>query len=63
MSAEKEREAQLTCPHIPNQMHLQVTFRIGTSATSPLTFGASVWKAGTKLYDATPVLVRLINID
>lgn len=28
------------------------------AATSPLVFGASVWKDDVKLYDASPVTVR-----
>ena len=38
----------------------QVTFKVGKAATSPLVFGASVWKDGNKLADATgaPVTVR-----
>jgi hypothetical protein len=35
-----------------------VTFKVGKMAASPLVFGASVWKGGVKLYDATPVTVR-----
>ena len=38
----------------------QATFKISTGATSPLVFGASVWKAGTKLADAAPVQVTVV---
>ena len=37
----------------------KVTFRVAKNAASPLVFGASVWKGGIKLDDATPVSVSV----
>ena len=39
----------------------QVVFKVSMGATSPLVFGASVWKDGTKLADAAPVEVTVIR--
>ena len=39
----------------------KVTFRVAKDATSPLVFGASVWKDGVKLYDADPVIVTVAS--
>jgi hypothetical protein len=36
-----------------------VTFKVRKTATSPLVFGASIWKGGVKLYDATGAPVTL----
>ena len=49
--------------HVDHAQHIisigtQIAFKLGTAATSPLVFGASVWKGGVKLADATPVTVR-----
>ncbi len=38
-----------------------VTFRVAKDATSPLVFEASVWKDGSKLYDAAPVTVTVVG--
>lgn len=40
---------------------LQVTFKVTADATSLLTFVASVWKGGTKLHTATPVVVMVTS--
>jgi len=40
---------------------MQVTFKLSADATSPLTFVASVWKDGTKLQTATPVVVTVTS--
>ena len=39
----------------------QVVFKVSMGATSPLVFGASVWKDGTKLADAAPVEVTVVR--
>lgn len=42
----------------PRFAPMQVVFRVGKSATSPLVFGASVWKDGVKIADSAPITVR-----
>lgn len=43
----------------PHSNSFQVTFKVNKAATSPLVFGASVWKDGNKLQDATPISVSV----